>query len=52
MRHRLDVSTLFAGTDVPGFNDEPCFMLYPSDFPTAFAFSNFSILPLQQHALR
>ncbi len=31
---------------------EPCSMLYLSHYKIAFAYSNLSMLPLQQHALR
>jgi hypothetical protein len=35
-----------------GFGAEPCFMLYPSAFPKAFASSNLSHPSLHQRALR
>ncbi len=37
---------------LPGFGAEPCFVLYLSVFPKAFASSNLSLPPLHRRALR
>jgi hypothetical protein len=50
--HLVDVSTYFLETEDPQFPVESCFRLYPPHYKVAFAFSTFSILPLQKHALR
>jgi hypothetical protein len=46
------VGSYFSVIDDSRFSDEPCFMLYPSHYKTAFASSEFLLLPLQQHASR
>lgn len=52
-RHLLDVCTLLhRGWKPAGFGVEPCFRLYLSAFPKAFAFSNLFLPSLHQHALR
>jgi hypothetical protein len=51
-KHLSDVGTYFAGLEKPRFSVEPYFMLYPLHYKAAFAFSEFLLLPLQQHASR
>jgi hypothetical protein len=46
------VGTYFSAIEEGWFSVEPCCMLYPPHYTTAFAFSEFSMLPLHQHASR
>jgi hypothetical protein len=51
--HMSDVSTHFArNTNASGFHVEPCSMLYPPHYKTAFASSDFSMPSLHGPALR
>ncbi len=52
MKHLLDVCTYFSHSEVLGFSVESCFIPYPRHYAGTFAFSNFSLLPPQQHASR
>jgi hypothetical protein len=51
-KHLSDVGTYFTELEELRFSVEPYFMLYPSHDTTAFAFSEFSLPPLHQHASR
>jgi hypothetical protein len=46
------VGTYFSVIDNVRFSVEPCSMLYPFRYETAFASSELFLLPLPQHALR